>query len=69
MSDTSQPLRKGDQITLTGGMFTNLIATVERVDWLEHGQRYVMRVAGITCPLSYSGEEIGRFPRHASDRN
>ena len=53
MSDTSRPLRKGDQVTLTGGMFTNLIATIERVDWLEHGKRYVLRIDGITCPLIY----------------
>lgn len=64
MSDESRPLRKGDQILLSGGMFSNLIATVARVDWLEDGQRYHLNVHGITCPMSYSDQQIKRFRRH-----
>jgi len=60
MSDAAKPLRKGDQVTFTGGMFTHLIATVERVDWLESGKKYALRVPGITCPLQYAEGDLLR---------
>ena len=61
MSDAAKPLRKGDQVTFTGGMFTHLTATVERVDWLENGKKYVLRVPGITCPLQYAESDLLRI--------
>jgi len=64
-----RPLRKGDQLILSGGMFTNCLATIERVDWLENGQRFLLRVTGITCPISYGQDEIERFQRHGIDSN
>lgn len=61
MSDAAKPLRKGDRVTFTGGMFTHLTAIIERVDWLENGKDYVLRVPGIICPLRYAESDLLRI--------
>lgn len=53
MSEGKKPIRKGSRVRIRGNLFNGAVCVVERVDWLENDQRYVLKHPHYTCPLSY----------------
>lgn len=62
MSVEQKPIRKGSRVRLRGNLFNGAVCVVDRVDWLENGQRYVLKHPHYTCPLSYSQPYLELIP-------
>lgn len=66
MSDEIKPIRKGSRVRIRTNLFHGAICVVQRVDWLEHGQLYVLKHPHYTCPLIYSACELEALPDASS---
>lgn len=62
MSVEQKPTRKGSRVRIRENLFNGAVCVVDRVDWLEHGQLYVLKHPHYTCPLVYSHDQLDLLP-------
>lgn len=62
MAGTEKPLRKGSRVRICGNLFNGEVCVVDLVDWLENGQRYVLKHPYYSCPLNYTRGDLELIP-------
>ncbi|MDU3784043.1 MAG: hypothetical protein E7G42_01400 [Serratia marcescens] len=62
MDAAEKPIRKGSRVRIRGNLFNGEVCVVDRVDWLENGQRYVLKHPYYTCPLNYTRGDLELIP-------
>ncbi|MDH2069502.1 hypothetical protein [Pantoea sp. GD03673] len=62
MIAAEKPIRKDSRVHLRGNLFEGAICVVDRVDWMEDGQRYVLKHPHYTCPLNYRRWDLELIP-------
>lgn len=62
MTAAEKPIRKGSRVRLRGNLFNGAVCVVDRVDWLDDGQCFVLKHPFYSCPLNYRSWALELIP-------